>query len=178
MGRTGRRALALSGRSIVDGSGRRVAGAATTTATAAAAVAGSQGGSITISETSNPDFLDPALAYTVEASEPHWIIYTGLMAYKHAEGKEGAELIPGAADAEPEVSADGKTYKFTLRKGLKYSDGTPAKASDFEHTIQRVADPRVGRPELLRGHPGCGQVREGQEGRRGHLGHHVQQRHR
>ena len=98
---------------------------------------GKSGGSITISQTSNPDFLDPALAYTVEASEPHWIIYTGLMAYKHAEGKEGAELIPGAADAEPEVSADGKTYKFTLRKGLKYSDGTPAKASDFEHTIQR-----------------------------------------
>ena len=59
------------------------------------------------------------------------------MAYKHAEGKEGAELIPGAADAQPEVSADGKTYKFTLRKGMKYSDGTPAKASDFEHTIQR-----------------------------------------
>ena len=30
------------------------------------------------------------------------------------------------------------TYKFKLRDGLKYSDGTPAKASDFEHTIQRA----------------------------------------
>ena len=137
MGRTGRRALALL---IAAMSMAVVVGAAattTTTATAAAAVAGSRAGSITISQTSNPDFLDPALAYTVEGSEPHWIIYTGLMAYKHAEGEEGAELIPGAADAEPEVSADGKTYKFTLRKGMKYSDGTPAKASDFEHTIQR-----------------------------------------
>ena len=100
------------------------------------------------------------------------------MAYKHAEGKEGAELIPGAADAQPEVSADGKTYKFTLRKGMKYSDGTPAKASDFEHTIQRSLTLEWGGLQLLRGHPGRGQVREGQEGRRGHLGHHVQQRHR
>ena len=38
----------------------------------------------------------------------------------------------------PEVSTDGKTYKLKLRKGLKYSDGSPVKASDFEHTIKRV----------------------------------------
>jgi peptide/nickel transport system substrate-binding protein len=136
MGRTGRRALALLvaalSMAVVVG-----CGSSDDDSDSGSGGGGKSGGSITISQTSNPDFLDPALAYTVEASEPHWIIYTGLMAYRHAEGKEGAELIPGAADAEPEVSKDGKTYKFTLRKGLKYSDGTPAKASDFEHTIQR-----------------------------------------
>ncbi len=136
MGRTGRRALALLvaalSMAVVVG-----CGSSDDDSDSGSSGGGKSGGSITISQTSNPDFLDPALAYTVEASEPHWIIYTGLMAYRHAEGKEGAELIPGAADAEPEVSADGKTYKFTLRKGMKYSDGTPAKASDFEHTIQR-----------------------------------------
>ena len=96
-----------------------------------------RGGSITISLTSNPDHLDPANAYTVEAAAAHWLIYLPLMSYKHEEGKAGTELIPGAAEKEPEVSEDGKTYKFTLRKGLKYSDGTAAKASDFEHAIQR-----------------------------------------
>jgi peptide/nickel transport system substrate-binding protein len=96
-----------------------------------------KGGTITIAETSNPDFLDPALAYTVEASVAHWLIYPGLLTYKHEEGKAGAELQPGAAEKMPEISSDGKTYKFKLRKGLKYSDGTPAKASDFERTIQR-----------------------------------------
>jgi peptide/nickel transport system substrate-binding protein len=96
-----------------------------------------KGGSITIAETSNPDHLDPANAYTVEAAVAHWLIYPGLVTYKHAEGKEGAKLIPGVAESMPTVSADGKTYKFKFRKGLKYSDGTPAKASDFEHSIQR-----------------------------------------
>ena len=38
----------------------------------------------------------------------------------------------------PKISKDGTTYELTLRKGLKYSDGTPVKASDFEHSIQRV----------------------------------------
>jgi peptide/nickel transport system substrate-binding protein len=96
-----------------------------------------KGGTITIAETSNPDHLDPANAYTVEAAVAHWLIYPGLVTYKHAEGKEGAKLIPGVVEKMPTVSADGKTYKFKFRSGLKYADGTPAKASDFEHAIQR-----------------------------------------
>jgi peptide/nickel transport system substrate-binding protein len=97
-----------------------------------------EGGSITISQTSQPDFLDPALSYTVNGWEPMWLVYTPLLAYKHAEGTEGAQLIPGLAEDLPKISSDGTTYELTLRKGLKYSDGTPVKASDFEHTIKRV----------------------------------------
>jgi peptide/nickel transport system substrate-binding protein len=97
-----------------------------------------QGGSITISQTSQPDYLDPALSYTVNGWEPMWLVYMPLVTYKRAEGEEGAQLIPGAAEALPEISEDGKTYTLTLRKGLKYADGTAAKASDFEHTIKRV----------------------------------------
>jgi peptide/nickel transport system substrate-binding protein len=97
-----------------------------------------QGGSITIAQTSQPDYLDPALGYTVNSWEPMWLAYTPPVTYKRAEGKEGTELIPGVAQELPEVSEDGKTVTFTMRKGLKFSDGTPLKASDFEHTIKRV----------------------------------------
>jgi len=38
----------------------------------------------------------------------------------------------------PAISADRKTYAFKLRDGLKYSDGSPVRASDFEHTIKRL----------------------------------------
>ncbi len=48
------------------------------------------------------------------------------------------ELIPGLAEELPTISEDGKTYELKLRKGLKYSDGSPVKASDFEHAIKRV----------------------------------------
>jgi peptide/nickel transport system substrate-binding protein len=97
-----------------------------------------QGGSITIAQTSQPDYLDPALSYTVNGWEPLWLVYTSPVAYKRAEGREGTELIPGVADELPEVSEDGKTVTFTMRKGLKYSDGTAVKASDWEHSIKRV----------------------------------------
>jgi peptide/nickel transport system substrate-binding protein len=99
---------------------------------------GKQGGSITISQTTTPDFLDPALSYTLSGWEPMWIVYTPPLTYRHAEGTRGAELIPGVAEKLPTISQDGKTYELTLRKGLRYSDGTPAKASDFEHTVKRV----------------------------------------
>src|SRR5918998_1773511 len=97
-----------------------------------------KGGSITISQTSQPDYMDPALTYTVNGIEPLWLVYTPLLSYRHAEGAAGAELIPGLAEALPEISEDGLTYTLKLRDGLKYSDGTDVKASDFEHAIKRV----------------------------------------
>ena len=97
-----------------------------------------EGGDITISQTSQPDYLDPALSYTVNGWEPMWLVYTPLYTYRHEEGAAGAELIPGLAEDMPEVSEDGLTYTMTLRDGLTYSDGTDVKASDFEHTIKRV----------------------------------------
>src|SRR5829696_9498707 len=82
-----------------------------------------KGGSITISQTSQPDYLDPALMYTVNAIEPSWLVYTPLITYAREEGQAGAELIPGLAKEMPKISKDGKTYELTLRKGMKYSDG-------------------------------------------------------
>ena len=96
------------------------------------------GGQATANLTSFPDYLDPALSYTQEGWQSLWTVYTPLLTYRHTEGAEGAELIPGLAEAMPEVSEDGKTYTLKLREGLKYSDGTEVKASDFEHTIKRV----------------------------------------
>jgi peptide/nickel transport system substrate-binding protein len=99
---------------------------------------GKKGGSITISQTSQPDYLDPALATTINAAEPMWLVYVGLLTYKHAEGEAGSQVIPAAAESLPQISKDGKVYKLKLRKGLKYSDGTPVKAGDFEHSIKRL----------------------------------------
>jgi peptide/nickel transport system substrate-binding protein len=96
------------------------------------------GGTVTTDYTSFPDFLDPALSYTQEGWQTLWTVYTPLLTYKHASGAEGATIVPGLAEAMPDISADGKTYKFKLRSGLKYSDGTAVKASDFEHSIKRV----------------------------------------
>jgi peptide/nickel transport system substrate-binding protein len=101
---------------------------------------GEGGGAITISQSAQPDFLDPALSYTFGGWEPMWLVYTPLLTYNHAEGKEGVELIPGVAEELPAISPDGKTYELKMRDGVRYSDGTAANASDFEHTIKRVLE--------------------------------------
>jgi peptide/nickel transport system substrate-binding protein len=97
------------------------------------------GGSITISQTSQPDFLDPALTYTVNGIEPGWLVYTPLLTYpRTGDAEKDSLVVPGLAEDMPTISKDGKTYELTLRKGLKYSDGSPVKASDFEHAVGRV----------------------------------------
>lgn len=95
-------------------------------------------GDINITLTSFPDYVDPQLSYTVEGWEVLYNVYTPLLTYKHAKGTEGTTVVPGLAKAMPEVSPDGKTYKLTLRPNMKYSDGTPIKASDFAYSIQRL----------------------------------------
>jgi peptide/nickel transport system substrate-binding protein len=111
-------------------------GGSDTTSTATGG--GKTGGTLIGNMTSSPDYMDPALSYTQEGWLTLWTAYTPLLTYKHEEGAAGSTLIPGLAKALPEVSKDGKTYKLQLREGLKYSDGTPVKASDFTHTIKRV----------------------------------------
>ena len=97
------------------------------------------GGSITISQTSQPDFMDPALTYTVNGIEPLWLVYTPLLTYpRTGDAEKDSLLIPGLAEDMPTISEDGKTYKLKLRSGLKYSDGSPVKASDFAHAVKRV----------------------------------------
>jgi peptide/nickel transport system substrate-binding protein len=93
------------------------------------------------------DYLDPGLAYTVQGWSIMLPTYLGLLTYKLESGPEGATLIPALAEDLPEISDDGLNYKFTLREGLKYSDGKTVKASDFKATIKRlylVDSPGVG----------------------------------
>jgi ABC-type oligopeptide transport system substrate-binding subunit len=52
---------------------------------------------------------------------------------------QGTELYDHLALAERfAVAADAKSATFTLRKGLKYSNGTPVKASDFRNAVERM----------------------------------------
>ncbi len=116
---------------------------------------GKTGGTISTAYTSFPDYLDPALSYTQEGWQSLWTVYTPLLTYKHAEGAEGATVVPGLAEAMPDISADGKVYKLKLRSGLKYSDGKAVKASDFEHSIKRVLNLESGGSSFYQGIEGA-----------------------
>ena len=96
------------------------------------------GGTMKATFSAFPDYLDPALSHTAEGWTATWSTYIPLLTYAHQSGKAGGKVIPGLAKELPKISDGGKTYTLFLRKGLKYSDGTPVRASDFEYTLERV----------------------------------------
>lgn len=103
---------------------------------------GKAGGTLEVSFAAFPE-LDPQLGYTAESWSSTYNTYIPLLTYAHAEGEEGSEVIPGLAEDLPE-SKDNKTFTLTLRKGLKYSDGRPVKASDFKATVERLFEVESG----------------------------------
>jgi peptide/nickel transport system substrate-binding protein len=119
----------------------------TTTASSGSSTTGKTFPNFRIAYDTGIDFLDPALSYTVEGWQIMWNVYLPLIGYKHVNGPDGATIVPYLAQSLPKVTNGGKTYTMTLRKGLKYSNGTPVKASDFSASIVRdfkVDSPGVG----------------------------------
>jgi peptide/nickel transport system substrate-binding protein len=98
---------------------------------------GKEGGVLNATYASFPDYLDPQLSYTQEGWTAMADVYIPLLTYKHAEGTEGSEVVPGLAKEMPKISNGGKTYTLFLRPGLKYSNGEPVKASDFPYAVER-----------------------------------------
>jgi len=76
--------------------------------------------------------LDPAKAYDFFTWEVLNNIGEGLLKYKPGT----TELVPGLAESY-EVSEDGRVYTFKLRKGLKFTDGTPLDAEVVKWSIER-----------------------------------------
>ena len=99
---------------------------------------GKEGGTLRSSIASFPDYMDPGLSHTEEGWTAMYDTYVPLLTYAHASGKAGSQVIPGLARSMPKIDDDGRTYTLFLRKGLKYSDGSPVKASDFPFAVERV----------------------------------------
>ena len=101
--------------------------------------------------------IDTAVDY-----DPNWFILRmtgdGLMAWKQVGGTAGNDLVPDLATSAPTPTDSGKTYKFSLRPGIKYSTGATVKATDFPYTMTRefkVPGPGVGLYSGIVGAPAC-----------------------
>ena len=96
-----------------------------------------KGGTLTILASSAFGVADPAQNYTLQ--EWAFLIDThdGLVQFKRVGGTEGTQLVPDLATEIPQPTDGGKTYTFNIRKGIKFSDGTTMKPSDFVTTFER-----------------------------------------
>jgi oligopeptide transport system substrate-binding protein len=79
--------------------------------------------------------LDPQVNFDAAAGWIQSDAYEGLVNYDGA-----GNIIPGAAESW-DISADGKTYTFHLREGLKWSNGDPLVAQDFVNGVLRTLNP-------------------------------------
>ena len=81
------------------------------------------------------DSLDAADAYATH----DWEILknTGVPLLKYKPGT--TELVPGTAKEMPKVSADGKTYTYTLNDNIKYPDGTAVTSADYVRLFKRLS---------------------------------------
>ena len=89
--------------------------------------------------------VDPQLAYITTA---WWIEYATaakLYNYPDKSGPAGSKLVPEVA-SHFTVSNGGKRYTFFIRKGFKFSDGTPVTASSFKYAINRTANHDLASP--------------------------------
>ena len=63
--------------------------------------------------------------------------HDGLTGFKKVGGVEGGVVLPNLAEEMLPPTDDGRTYSFTLRRGLRYSDGSPVRASDVRKSFER-----------------------------------------
>ena len=98
----------------------------------------SQGGTLTGTYTAFPESLDPGLSFSLEGATALQNVYIPLLTYAHANGAAGTKLIPGLAKDLPRIDQGGRRFTLFLRPGLRYSDGTPVKASDFRFVVERL----------------------------------------
>jgi len=96
------------------------------------------GGTLRLLGVSSEGTLDPHINYTAR----YWMLYNysydGLMAFKKKGGEESTQLVPDLAESLPEVSTDGKSYRFKLRRGIKFSNGKELTAEDVLASFQRI----------------------------------------
>ena len=111
--------------------------AATSEATEAT---GTSANGFTVQLGSNPETLDPALNSAIDGANTLITVFEPLLLID-----ENNEVIPGQAESYT-VSDDGLTWTFTMRDGLKWSDGSDLTAKDFEYSFKRLAAPDTAAP--------------------------------
>ncbi len=91
------------------------------------------------------DHLEPTLWYFATSWEVAFATCTPLVTFPDQSGQAGAQVVGGLADL-PTISADGKTYTFKLRDGIKFADGKPITGADIVYTWQRMLSPKLASP--------------------------------
>ena len=104
-----------------------------------------KGGILKVNLFAGIENIDPQRSYYVPESQYEWLTQRPLLNFAHAEGARGYRLLNEGAKSYT-VSRDGRTYTFHLRKGMRFSNGSPVTAANYKHTLLRILNENVGSP--------------------------------
>ncbi len=91
-----------------------------------------------------PRFINPLLAVPDSVDQDiSSLVYAGL-----TRTQEGSRVVADLAERWS-ISADGRTYTFYLRPGLKWQDGSPITAEDVVYTVSVLQSPDYQGPKEL-----------------------------
>jgi ABC-type transport system substrate-binding protein len=104
-----------------------------------------QGGTLRLNlSTTDFQFTDPSLAYDVTSWQLEYATALKLLNWKESK----AQLFPEAARAFPRVGRGGRVYTFTLRRGLRLSNGERITAANFKRAFTRAVTPKMNSPAV------------------------------
>ena len=118
------------------------------------------GDTIAVCLSSEPDTLDPALNSAVDGATMCVNMFAGLAKWVQDDAGN-LTIVADCAEALPEgvANEDGTvTYTYTLKDGLKWSNGDPLTANDFAFAWKRAASSALGADygymfEVVKGYP-------------------------
>ena len=105
----------------------------------AGTLAPARGGTLRFAIPTQAFSLDPTFTSDELTAYATHALFDTLVAFEPAspaDARAGLRIVPGLAESWDE-SADGLTYRFVLRAGLVYSDGTPVVADDVRAVLER-----------------------------------------
>ncbi len=105
------------------------------------------GGTLTLLASTAGGTLDPQVNYTLQYWQLYQAAYDGLVTFQKVNGQASFTVVPDLATALPKITNGGKTYTFTLRKGIKFSNGQTVTVNDVKASFVRlfkVSNPNSG----------------------------------
>jgi YVTN family beta-propeller protein len=97
-----------------------------------------RGGTLRVLGAQSVDSIDPALAYSTGSMASVTLTGDGLVTLQHAAGLDGTQLVPDLAVTLPKPRDGGRTYRFVLRPGIRYSNGALVQARDVRSSFERL----------------------------------------
>ncbi|MFG3195005.1 ABC transporter substrate-binding protein [Streptomyces sp. NPDC048208] len=102
-----------------------------------------KGGTLTVLNAEAQTDFDPARLYTSGGGNVPSLVFRTLTTRNRENGAEGAEVVPDLATDTGRPNKDATVWTYTLKKGLKYEDGTPITSADVKYGIERSFAPEL-----------------------------------